>query len=114
MSELLTFKDLEFFPHAVCATTDGRGLQAVIQFPNNFGLSVIRYEVQMENLDGEKYWKYQSYTSNDSEWEVEIQYNGDRVSDEMLPELYDSQIIGHLSEQQITDIMKVLQEIKPE
>lgn len=84
-----TFSDLIFKPHPT----------AKMFFDNGYGVSVVRFNG--------------SYTSNDSEWELavlfgtpdnwEITYNTSITDD----------VIGHLSDIEVTEIMKQVQQLKP-
>lgn len=81
-----TFKDLEFKPHSI-----GNGLQAVMNFDNNYGVSVVKFNG--------------SYGFNSDLWEVAIlykdalTYNTDITDD----------VLGHQTEQDVTDVMKKVQ-----
>ena len=87
--EMKTFKDLEFKPHSI-----GNGLQAIMNFPNGYGISVVRF-------DG-------SYTSNDQEWELAIFHNGCLCYDTPITD----DVIGHLTASGVTNIMEQVQQLK--
>jgi len=84
-----TFKDLEFKPHSI-----GNGLQAVMNFDNNYGVSVVKFNG--------------SYGFNSDLWEVAIlykealTYNTDITDD----------VLGYQTDQDVTDIMKKVQMLK--
>ena len=84
-----TFKDLEFKPHTI-----GNGLQAVMHFDNNYGVSVVKFNG--------------SYGYHQDLWEVailykdELTYNTDITDD----------VLGYQTEQDVTDVMKKVQELK--
>ncbi|MBL4809052.1 MAG: hypothetical protein JKY43_03215 [Phycisphaerales bacterium] len=84
-----TFKDLEFKPHSI-----GNGLQVVMNFDNNYGVSVVKFNG--------------SYGFNSDLWEVAIlykealTYNTDITDD----------VLGYQTDQDVTDIMKKVQMLK--
>ena len=81
-----TFKDLEFKPHPI-----GNGLQAVMNFDNDYGVSVVKFNG--------------SYGYHRGLWEVailykdSITYNTDITDD----------VLGHQTEQDVTDVMGKVQ-----
>lgn len=75
-----TFKDLEFKPHT-------NGLQAVMYFDNDYGVSVIR--------------SYGSYGNERGLWEVAILYKGEICYNTSLTD----DVLGHQTEQDVTDVM---------
>ncbi len=95
-----TFKDLKFKERPL-----ENGKQAKMFFSNGYGVSVIRFKT----LVG-----YGSYTRNENEWELavlkgtedkwEITYETDITDD----------VIGNLSEDEVTKIMKEVQLLKNE
>lgn len=93
-----TFKDLEFISHLA-----GSGEHGTLFFPNGYGISVIQFTSSIG------IWG--SYTSNENEWEIAVLY-GDRDSYRLT---YDTQItddvIGHLSEEEVTEIMEKIQSL---
>ena len=80
--QMKTFKDLEFKPH-----TMGSGLQAVMNFDNDYGVSVIRF--------------YGSYGYERGLWEVAIFYKGEISYNTSLTD----DVLGHQTEQDVTDVM---------
>ena len=83
-----TFKDLEFKPHSI-----GNGLQAVMNFDNDYGVSVVKFNG--------------SYGYNSDLWEVAIlykdalTYNTDITDD----------VLGHQTDQDVTDVMEKVQKL---
>ena len=86
-----TFEDLVFNPHP-CPF--GFDTQAVMEFPNGWGLSVVNGEY--------------AYCDEDT-YEVEILWLG---GIDYSTELTDD-VLGYQTPEEITDIMKKLQEMKP-
>ena len=86
MKQIKTFKDLEFNPHPI-----GNGLQAVMKFDNDYGISVVKFNG--------------SYGYHQDLWEVAIlykdaiTYNTDITDD----------VLGYQTEQDVTDVMKKVQ-----
>ena len=82
-----TFKDLQFKPHF-------NGLAATMNFDNDYGVSVVRFE-----------GRYSSYGGNSGLWELAIlykdklNYNTDITSD----------VLGWQTAQDVTDVMKKVQ-----
>ena len=92
------FKDLKFESHPV-----GEGLSAKLFFKNGYGVSVIRFSMSIG--------RYGSYTSNESEWELAVLLgNEDAWSLTYDTEITDD-VMGHLSNMEVTDIMKRIQQI---
>ncbi|QQV91005.1 hypothetical protein Freya3_68 [Polaribacter phage Freya_3] len=83
-----TFKDLEFKPHSI-----GNGLQAVMNFDNDYGVSVVKFNG--------------SYGYNSDLWEVAIlykdalTYNTDITDD----------VLGYQTNQDVTDVMEKVQKL---
>jgi hypothetical protein len=83
-----TFKDLEFKPHPI-----GNGLQATMNFDNDYGVSVVKFNG--------------SYGFNRDLWEVAIlykdalTYNTDITDD----------VLGYQTDQDVTDVMKKVQDL---
>ncbi len=81
-----TFEDLEFKPHPI-----GNGLQVVMNFDNDYGVSVVKFNG--------------SYGYHQDLWEVailykdELTYNTDITDD----------VLGYQTEQDVTDVMKMVQ-----
>jgi len=84
-----TFKDLEFKPHTI-----GNGVQAVMNFDNNYGVSVVKFNG--------------SYGYHQNLWEVAIlykdalTYNTDITDD----------VLGHQTDEDVTEVMKKVQMLK--
>lgn len=81
-----TFKDLEFKPHNNCKG----GIQAIMEFPNGYGISVIQ-------------GKY--FYCNDNTYEVAVLKNGNLCYDTDITD----DVLGYQTEEDITRIMKKLQ-----
>lgn len=83
-----TFKDLEFKSHSI-----GNGLQAVMNFDNDYGVSVVKFNG--------------SYGYNSDLWEVAIlykdalTYNTDITDD----------VLGYQTDQDVTDVMEKVQKL---
>jgi len=93
------FKDLEFEKHI-----NGDGLQSKIFFDNGYGISVIRFKLS--------FGRYGSYTNNEHEWEIAVLTgNKDEWSLSYSTDITDD-VIGHLSEEEVTEIMKRIQNLK--
>lgn len=91
-----SFKDLEFKPHLA-----GDGLQARTEFPNGYGVSVVRFRLPYD-------FGYGSYTSNETEWEVAILKDGGLTYETPITD----DVIGHQTAEQVNEIMKRVQELK--
>lgn len=87
-----TFNDLEFGPHP-----HGDGVQAILFFDNEYGVSVIQFSG--------------SYTNDETEWELAVL----KGSEDHYVICYSTEItddvIGHLSEDKVTEIMKKVQSL---
>ena len=81
-----TFKDLEFKPHSI-----SNGLQAVMNFDNNYGVSVVK-------LNG-------SYGFHQDLWEVAILYKGSLTYNTDITD----DVIGHQTDEDVTEVMKKVQ-----
>jgi hypothetical protein len=84
-----TFKDLEFRPHSI-----GNGVQAVMEFENGYGVSVVKFNG--------------SYGYHQGLWEVAILYKGSLTYNTHITD----DVLGHQTEQDVTDVMKQVQELK--
>jgi hypothetical protein len=84
-----TFKDLEFKPHTI-----GNGLHAKMNFENNYGVSVVKFNG--------------SYGYDDDLWEVAILYNGSLTYNTHITD----DVLGYQTEDDVTNIMKQVQELK--
>jgi hypothetical protein len=83
-----TFKDLVFNLHPI-----GNGFQAVENFSNGYGVSVVKF-------DG-------SYGFQSDLWEVAVLKDGDICySTEMTDD-----VIGHQTDEDVTNVMKKLQQL---
>ncbi len=97
---LKTFKDLKFIPHLA-----GNGLMASLFFPNGYGISVVRFKT---------FGTYGSYTSNEEEWEAAVLIGNEEKSSLCYTTEITKDVIGHLSETQVTEIMEQIQKLQPE
>lgn len=92
-----TFKDLVFNDHP-----NSTGKQAVMMFPNGYGISVVRFTIM---------GRYGSYTDNETEWEAAVLKG--KGNEWFL--CYDTEItedvIGHLSNDGVTKLMQKIQEL---
>lgn len=105
-----TFQDLEFKPHQVADGLIGR-----MEFDNNYGVSVVRFKMpNTNNMDDmiigicNPGSEYGSYTDNETEWEVAILKNGSICYDTHITD----DVIGHCSEDRVTEIMQKVQELE--
>ena len=87
-----SFDDLEFNSREGFGTRDF-GVQATIHFPNNYGVSVIR--------------GYGGYGNSEGLYELGILYDNHLCYDTGITE----DVIGHLSPEGITEIMRQVQEL---
>lgn len=76
-----TFKDLEFKPHTI-----GNGVQARMDFDNDYGVSVVKFNG--------------SYGYPDL-WEVAVMYKGSLTYNTDITD----DVLGHQDDQDVTDIM---------
>ncbi len=88
-----TFKDLKFKSHPY-----GDGKQAVMFFKNGYGISVIRFSG--------------SYTSDDTEWEIGVLIGDKKESELCYTTPITDDVIGHLHDDEVTEIMKRIQNLK--
>lgn len=88
-SAMLTFKDLEFKPHPL-SETDPTAIQAIAEFDNGYGVSVIR-------------GRY--FYCNDKTYEVAILKDGSLCYDTPITD----DVLGYQTKDQVTKIMKELQ-----
>ena len=84
-----TFKDLEFKPH----TADENGVQATIEFENEWGASVVRYE--------------HSYGGKSGLFELAVLKDG---YVDMNNDITDD-VMGWLDESDVTKVLKQIQEL---
>jgi hypothetical protein len=95
-----TFKDLVFNNHPA-----GDGKQAVMLFPNGYGVSIVRF-----NLPGG--FGYGSYTSDESEWELAVLKETEDEWSLTYETPITDDVLGHLSEDDVTEIMAKVQSLK--
>lgn len=130
MTTLKTFDDLIFhrFQGLMPDQPNEEGQHAIMYFLNGFGISVIKFIPSgyskyfpeliadiRKNIDSmrDKGWndyinnvKHGSYTSNDQQWEVAL-----LIKD--AKDLRIDNVIGYCSAEQVTEIMKQIQELPP-
>lgn len=92
-----TFKDIDFQPHSV-----GDGLSGKIFFDNGYGVSVVRFKIND---------RYSSYTNNEDEWELAILFGNEKEWELTYNTPITNDVIGWLTEDKVTDIMKKVQEL---
>ena len=80
-----TFKDLEFKPHTI-----GNGVQAIIDFDNDYGVSVVKFKGS---------YGYPNL------WEVAVMYKGALTYNTDIAD----DVLGHQNDQDVTDIMERVQ-----
>ena len=90
-----TFSDLKFEPHKSLI-----GKRACIYFENGFGISV----VQAKYIFG----GFSSYTDNEEEYEIAVMKDGNLCYTTPIT----NDVIGHLSEEEVTEKMKLIQELR--
>lgn len=95
-----TFKDLQFKPHQT-----GDGLHGLAFFPNGYGISVVRFMMPISHRG------YGSYTDNENEWEVAILVGNVDGWELTYDTPITDDVIGHLEESEVTEIMKQIQEL---
>ena len=81
-----TFKDLEFKPHPI-----GNGVQAVINFDNNYGVSVVKFNG--------------SYGYQQDLWEVAILYKGILTYNTGITD----DVLSYQTDEDVTEVMKKVQ-----
>ena len=86
---MFTFKDLQFEPHSLF-TIDPTAIQAIMEFDNGYGVSVIRG---------------QCFYCNENTYEVAILKDGDICYDTPITD----DVLGYQTKDQVTKIMKKLQ-----
>lgn len=97
---LKTFKDLKFEQHKL-----GNGKQAVLLFPNGYGVSVVRHKCPISK-------RYSSYTSNDNQWELAILKGDDAEWSLCYDTGITDDVLGYLSDEDVSKVMKEVQMIK--
>lgn len=80
------FKDLQFKPHSI-----GNGLQATMNFDNNYGVSVVKFNG--------------SYGFNNDLWEVAILYKDALTYNTDITD----NVLGYQTDQDVTDVMEKVQ-----
>ena len=85
------FEDLEFKPHG-----NGRGIHARMEFGNNYGVSVVQ---------GSTF-----YTNGDDEYQLAVMHEGNLTYSTHITD----DVLGHLSEEEVTDTMRQVQELVKE
>lgn len=93
------FNDLKFMPHR-----NGDGKQARIFFDNGYGVSVVRFKIGS--------FGYGSYTDNEDEWELAILYGSETESQITYNTPITDDVIGHLNDEDVTEIMIKVQKLK--
>ena len=83
-----TFKDLEFNSHPI-----GDGLQAVMNFDNGYGVSVVKFRG--------------SYGYGQDLWEVAILYENELTYDTDITD----DVLGYQTDEDVTDVMKKVQSL---
>lgn len=81
-----TFKDLQFKPHPI-----GNGLQAKMNFDNDYGVSVVKFNG--------------SYGYHQDFWEVAILYKDSLTYNTCIT----NDVLGYQTDQDVTDLMKKVQ-----
>lgn len=79
----MTFKDLTFLP-----TIYSEGIQAIVNFDNNYGASVVKSN--------------RSYGGKEGLYELAITYNGDICYDTYIT----NDVLGHLTPEDITKLLE--------
>ena len=94
-----TFKHLKFlkFQHNMI------GCESKMIFENGYGISVVRFK--------SKCGFFSSYTSNESEWEIAVLKGTKEKWDICYTTEITDDVIGHLSEEEVTDIMIKIQKL---
>ena len=77
------------------------GKQAVMFFDNNYGVSVVRFRLSFGG--------YGSYTDNENEWELAILYGTEDDWNISYSTDITDDVMGHLSESEVTDVMRRVQ-----
>jgi hypothetical protein len=93
-----TFDDLVQKPHHC-----GDGISARMNFPNGYGVSVVRFRGHGE------FARYASYTDDENEWEVAVIHNEHLCYETPIT----NDVIGHLTKDEVTDVMRRIQELPP-
>lgn len=92
-----TFNDIEFKSHKV-----GDGFHGLIFFPNGYGVSVVRFKIN---------GRYGSYTNTDNQWELAVIFGNENEWELTYNTPITNDVIGYLSSEKVTNIMKQVQEL---
>jgi hypothetical protein len=95
-----TFNDLVWKKH-----TTGIGHHGVLFFENGYGVSVVRFWIIGCG--------YGSYTDNEDEWELAVLIGTADKYDLCYTTTITDDVLGHLSETEVTDIMRRVQLLPP-
>jgi hypothetical protein len=98
-----TFDDIEFKEHPA-----GDGFHGKIFFDNGYGVSVVRFKPPLGLFPDISYF---SYTNNDDEWELAVLFGNENLWEITYNTPITDNVIGHLSSDGVTDIMKKVQEL---
>lgn len=82
----MTFEDLTFLP-----TIYSEGIQAIVNFDNNYGASVVKSN--------------RSYGGKEGLYELAITYNGDICYDTYIT----NDVLGHLTPEDITKLLEKIE-----
>lgn len=104
MVKKYSFKDLKFKPHPV-----GDGLAARLDFPNGYGVSVVRFKMKnsasLPDLFAVSFCNpgraYASYTNDESEWELAVFKKGQICYSTPITD----DVMGHLKARDVTRVM---------
>ena len=99
-----SFKDIVFKPHSVF-----EGLHGILFFPNGYGISVVRFK--LPSPTSKNGFRYGSYTSDESEWEVAILYGDEHDWDITYNTPIAEDIIVNQTEGEVDWIMIQIQEL---
>jgi hypothetical protein len=87
------------------------GQHGLLFFPNGYGISVVRFKLPSPtSKDG---FRYGSYTSNDSEYEVAVLKGDENDWDLCYTTEIGDDVIGHQIESEVDYIMYQIQELEP-
>jgi len=95
-----TFKDLEF--EQVNDAPFMVGKKARMHFDNGYGVSIVKHPFSYGGS---------SYTNNENEWEVAILFGNEKEWELTYNTPIANDVIGWLSEDEVTDIMIKVQEL---
>lgn len=103
--QIKTFKDIEFISHP-----SGEGLMGRIFFSNGYGVSVVRFKIPFAPFESLRN-NYGSYTNNESQWELAVLKGNEKNSSLTYDTPITNDVIGYLSEDDVTEIMKQVQSL---